>query len=208
LTQPREWAECLSYSPNHQYLAVGAHDDSTYVYKIDDTGAYTMHYAITSRHSSAITGIDWTMDSRHIRAIDQSYAKLFFNIETKEQEGDGGTTLVDPALWATSTCKLGWEVAGVFPAGYDGTDINSVDATQDRKYICSGDDFGSMTVYRFPVLKNTQPGRRMTGHSEHVPRVRFYNSDDMDNYIISSGGMDRTYIQWKEVPLKDDMEDK
>ena len=43
----------------------------------------------------------------------------------------------------------------------------------------------------------------MTGHSEHVPRVRFYNSDDVDRYMISAGGMDRTYIQWREVPAID-----
>jgi len=92
---------------------------------------------------------------------------------------------------------------GVFPPGADGTDVNAVDANADRKYVVSGDDFGSVNVYRFPVLRNTQPGRRMTGHSEHVPRVRFYNSDNMENYIISAGGMDRTYIQWKEVPFKD-----
>lgn len=39
----------------------------------------------------------------------------------------------------------------------------------------------------------------MTGHSEHVPRVRFYNGDEECNYFISAGGNDRTFIQWKEV---------
>jgi len=104
------------------------------------------------------------------------------------------------------TCKLGWEVMGIFPSGADGTDINSVDANHDRKYIVAGDDFGCINVYRFPVLKNTQQCRRMTGHSEHVPRVRFYDADEIDNYIISSGGNDRCYIQWKEIPLKDEKE--
>ena len=92
---------------------------------------------------------------------------------------------------------------GIFPSGADGTDINAVDANKDRKYIVAGDDFGSINVYKFPVLKNTQPCRRMTGHSEHVPRVRFYEEDEIDNYIISAGGNDRCYIQWKETPLKE-----
>jgi len=70
LLKPREWAEVLAYSPNHEYLAVGAHDDSVYVYKISEGGEYTLYWAITSRHSSAITGMDWTKDSKHIRAID------------------------------------------------------------------------------------------------------------------------------------------
>jgi hypothetical protein len=40
----------------------------------------------------------------------------------------------------------------------------------------------------------------MTGHAEHIPKVRWYNNDDEHAYIISAGGMDRSYIQWKQVP--------
>merc|ERR1719230_773490 len=102
-------------------------------------------------------------------------------------------------MWATSTCKLGWEVHGIFPQGYDGTDINHVCANENRSLVVAGDDFGSIQVYRFPVLKNSANCRRYAGHSEHVPRVRFYEADELNNYIISAGGNDRTYIQWKEV---------
>ena len=107
-------------------------------------------------------------------------------------------------LWVTSTTKLGWEVAGIFPSGCDGTDINAVDHNADRTLVAAGDDFGSVCVYKAPILKNTQNCRRLTGHSEHVPRVRFYNSDQNEKYLISAGGNDRTYIQWKQVPAKEE----
>lgn len=81
-------------------------------------------------------------------------------------------------LWKTATCKLGWEVAGVFPSGADGTDINSTDMNAEKKLIAAGDDFGSVCVYKAPILKNTQNCRRLTGHSEHVPRVRFYKHSE------------------------------
>ena len=112
--------------------------------------------------------------------------------------------MTDLNIWATATCKLGWEVAGVFPQGADGTDINAVDHTPDRSLVAAGDDFGSVCVYKSPILKNTQNCRRLTGHSEHVPRVRFYNSDANEKYLISAGGNDRTYIQWKQVPAKEE----
>jgi len=86
----------------------------------------------------------------------------------------------------------------VFPQGADGTDINAVDADESRRLVACGDDFGSVTVYRFPVSKNSHQCLKLTGHSEHVPRVRFYNKEG-GAYIISSGGNDRTYCQWKEV---------
>jgi WD40 repeat protein len=83
---------------------------------------------------------------------------------------------------------------GVFPQGADGTDINCVDADEDRKLIVAGDDFGTICVYKYPVTRNTQPCVRLTGHSEHIPRARFYNKDENEKYIISIGGMDRTII--------------
>jgi WD40 repeat protein len=155
-------------------------------------------------HSSAVTALDWSRDSKYLRAVDQAYAKIFYNVEESIQVPDGMTTLIDTSIWATSTCKLGWEVAGVFPQGADGTDINAVDASADRKTLVAADDFGSICVYKFPVLKNSQPCRRITGHSEHVTRARFLNNEkETENYIISAGGNDRTYIQWKEVALKE-----
>jgi len=199
LFKPREWCECLSYSPDGNYIALGSHDDSIYVYKINDKGEYSLHWSITFVHSSAVVGMDWSTDSRYIRAVDQAYAKIFYDVEKSQQVGDGPSSLIDATLWATSTCKLGWEVMGVFPQGADGTDVNCVDASEDRKLLVAGDDFGTICVYKFPVLRNTQPCRRLTGHSEHVPRARFYNKDEDETYIVSIGGMDRTIIQWKEV---------
>lgn len=102
---------------------------------------------------------------------------------------------------------MGWESCGVFPAGADGTDINSVDANNERSLIAASDDFGSLTVYRFPCLNNKQDCRRLSGHAEHVVRVRFYEElpeqegDEGYERLITAGGMDRTYIQWKAVPV-------
>ena len=70
--------------------------------------------------------MDWSRDNKFLRAVDQAYAKIFYDVETSQQVPDGQTTLTDPAIWQTSTCKLGWEVKGVFPEGADGTDINAI----------------------------------------------------------------------------------
>ena len=107
-------------------------------------------------------------------------------------------------MWATATCKLGWDVAGVFPEGTDGSDINSVDTTADKTLIAAGDDHGSICLYKCPILNNTADCVRLTGHSEHIPRVRFYQSETNpeEKYMISAGGNDKTYIQWKQVPAK------
>lgn len=99
LMKPREWCECLAYSPDQNYLAIGSHDDSIYVYKINEKGEYSLHWSIFFVHSSAIVGMDWSRDSKFLRAVDQAYAKIFYNVEESVQVPDGMTTLIDPALW-------------------------------------------------------------------------------------------------------------
>ena len=81
LLKPREWCEVLVYSPNEAFLAIGSHDDSIYIYKISESGEYSLHWSITFVHSSAILAIDWTNDSKFIRAIDQAYAKIFYDVD-------------------------------------------------------------------------------------------------------------------------------
>jgi WD40 repeat protein len=67
---PQEWIEAMEYSPDNRFLAVGAHDDCIYIYKISTEGKYSLHYKIEYMHSSAVTALDWSKDSRYLRAID------------------------------------------------------------------------------------------------------------------------------------------
>lgn len=101
LYKPREWCEFMAYSPNEEMLAVGSHDDCIYVYKINENGEYSLHWAITFVHSSAIVNMDWSRDSKFLRAVDQAYAKIYYNVEECQQVTDGQNSLSDPALWHT-----------------------------------------------------------------------------------------------------------
>jgi len=71
----------MCYSPDQKYFAVGSHDDSIYIYKISDSGEYSLHWSITFVHSSAILGMDWSKDSKYLRAVDQAYAKIYYDVE-------------------------------------------------------------------------------------------------------------------------------
>lgn len=44
LLNPREWVETMKYSPDGNWFAVGAHDDTIYVYAVDLLGSYSLHY--------------------------------------------------------------------------------------------------------------------------------------------------------------------
>ena len=195
LKHPSEWNEAMQYSPDNRFFAVGSHDNNIYIYKISTDGKYTLHYKIEFKHSSAILALDWSKDSRYLRVIDMAYTKLYYDITECVHIQDGSAVLTDPAIWETSTCKLGWEVMGIFPPGADGTDINSVDCNKDRSLIAAADDFGSLCIYRFPCVKQSHDCIRLGGHSSFVQKVAFYETENPEETrIITAGGNDRTYI--------------
>jgi len=88
---------------------------------------------------------------------------LFFKAENCEQDPDGATNTVG-IKWATSTNKYGWAVAGIFPAGVDGTHINGVCASKDETLIATGDDNGYVNIFRNPCRPGHTP-ITLRGHS-------------------------------------------
>ena len=70
LVHPKEWNEVMDYSPDGKFFAVGSHDDCVYIYAVSAQGQYKLHYHAQYIHSSAVTGLDWTRDSRYLRAVD------------------------------------------------------------------------------------------------------------------------------------------
>jgi WD40 repeat protein len=76
---------------------------------------------------------------------------------------------------------------GVYPHNSDGTDINSVDANEDRTLVVSGDDFGSLNIFRYPILNSNHQSIRLIGHSEHVVRARFVKDSE---FLVTVGGND------------------
>ena len=178
----------MAYSPCNKFLAVGSHDNIVYLV---DTKSYKSVTKLTG-HSSFITGLDWAQDSSYIRSVCGAYELLFFNIKSKKRDPSGASNTIE-TMWADQTTKLGWSVQGIFPAGCDGSHINSVAMSRDQKLIASGDDYGLVCVYRNPLLEGHK-AKMYRGHSEHVTSVKF--SPD-NQYLWSTGGQDQTTIQWK-----------
>ena len=104
-------------------------------------------------HSSAVTALDWSRDSRYVRAIDQAYGKQYHDVVDGSVLKEGAEVLTDPALWESISCKLGWDTSGCFPPGADGTDINNVAANANRTILAAADDFGSVCFYKYPCMK-------------------------------------------------------
>lgn len=186
----REWIEDMEYSPDGSKLAVGSHDNNIYVYSVPD---YKLIFKCT-KHNSFITSVDWSADGNFIRSVCGAYELLFFDGNTGQQDVNGPSNTVS-TVWATNNAKFGWLVDGIFPSGTDGSHINYVDFSHDGNLIATGDDYGLVNIFRNPCRKGHKPVS-LRGHSEHVVRVSFSNSD---KYLFSIGGYDQTLMQWKRV---------
>lgn len=56
--------------------------------------------------------------------------------------------------WATNTCTITFNTVGIWPENADGTDVNTCDRSRNSKLLATGDDFGKVKLYSYPV---TQP---------------------------------------------------
>lgn len=65
----------LKFSPNGQLLAIACHDAKIYIY---DANTLTRK-AICKASSSAVTHIDWSIDSSSLHSNDLSYEVLYYN---------------------------------------------------------------------------------------------------------------------------------
>ena len=95
--------------------------------------------------------------------------------------------------WETQTCVLGWPVQGIWAPGSDTTDINSADRDINQQLLATGDDFGCVNIFRYPVVNEGAHCTSLKGHASHVTCVRFTLGDT----LLTVGGNDQCTIVWK-----------
>jgi len=101
------------------------------------------------------------------------------------------------------TCLLGWPVQGIWNEADDGSDVNAVVISGKPEaqltpgkgnVVVTGDDFGQVNLYSYPVIQKKPPVKKYRGHSAHVYSLSFTPND---KYLISSGAGDLALIQWR-----------
>ncbi|OWF36267.1 echinoderm microtubule-associated protein-like 2 isoform X2 [Mizuhopecten yessoensis] len=192
-TDGNEQIECLLFSPDGKYLALGSRDNYVYVYEVMDDGRYN-RIGRCSGHSSFITHIDWSADAQNLVSNSGDYEVLFWAIPSCKQV-TSASSLRDVA-WATQNCTLSFNTAGIWPDDADGTDVNNCCRSSKLHLVASADDFGKVNLYSYPACQPKTKGNVYGGHSSHVTSVNFLHDDSR---LISTGGRDMSILQWEVV---------
>ena len=86
-TNRDRWVQDLKFSPNGQLLAVSSHDGKIDVYKLPDL----KRVVVFDKSSSAITQLDWSLDSSAIKSNDTSYEILYYSLGSGKQDPSGAS---------------------------------------------------------------------------------------------------------------------
>ncbi|XP_037663698.1 echinoderm microtubule-associated protein-like 4 isoform X3 [Choloepus didactylus] len=194
-TDGNEQLSVMRYSVDGTFLAVGSHDNFIYLYVVSENGRKYSRYGKCTGHSSYITHLDWSPDNNYIMSNSGDYEILYWDIShgCKLIRNRSGCKDID---WTTYTCVLGFHVFGVWPEGSDGTDINALVRSHNRKVIAVADDFCKVHLFQYPCSKPKAPSHKFSAHSSHVTNVSFTHND---SHLVSTGGKDMSIIQWKLV---------
>ncbi|GAB1609644.1 echinoderm microtubule-associated protein-like 2 isoform X3 [Argonauta hians] len=190
-----EQIECVRFSPDGNFLAVASRDNIIYIHHVSEGGSKYSRIGKCTGHSSFITHIDWSVNSQYIQSNSGDYEVLFWTASTCKQ-------LISPNSireleWHTSTCTLTFNLAGIWPEGADGTDINACcRSNNDKQLAATADDFGKVNLYRYPCSQPSAKAHTYGGHSSHVTNVAFLHDDSR---LISVGGKDMAVLEWSVV---------
>jgi len=179
------------------------------------------YIAKCSGHSSTVRHLDWSTDSRVLQSNDQSYELLYWQAD-RLSPGLGSQILHDQrdTKWATWSTINGFDVMGMFPSGFDNTDINKTarsDHAEGSRYVAAATDSGVLLLFNYPAVVEGGPYYVYAGHSSHVSNVKWLSPcKDLSNpdpnpptgapppreqtLLISAGGADRSIFQWRLVP--------
>ncbi|CAF3682759.1 unnamed protein product [Rotaria sp. Silwood1] len=180
----------IKFSPDDRYLAVGTHDNFVDIYNVETQ----KRVGICKANSSYITHIDWESKGKLIMTNSGAKEQLFYEAPRGTRITSIKTTDIEKMNWFTWTGVLGLVCEGIWPPATDITDVNSTDLTKDKRILATGDDFGLVKLFDFPVKGKFAKFKRYTGHSAHVTRVRWTYDN---SYLISIGGRDVAALVWK-----------
>ena len=178
----------ILFSPDGRTLVAACRDYFLYVFDVD---AGYKKVAIMKGHSTFVTHMDFSSDSRVLQSNDAAREILYWDVNAGKQLANSFD--LRDTVWSTWTCVFGWSVQGIWEEKAGGEqNVLSVARSGNGQIVATGDDNNMISLFRYPALKGGNC-KAFGGHMSPVVSLSF-TADDTK--MLSSGGTDACVFQW------------
>lgn len=193
---------CVKFSPNGEYFAMGSSDSQVYIYQVEENGSKFVRVGTCVGHSAPIREIDWSLDSRYIQTQSMNLELLFWRSDNCRPVDD--QDVVHELEWATHNCSLGFNVLGIWSDSIDSALINHCDKSNSSDLIVSATDTGFLNIQQWPACYNQCLSQKYNGNVDKFNFVKFLSDDSK---LIAVGAKNCVTTEWivdREVPVPQD----
>jgi len=183
----------LVYSPDGRTLIAACRDYFLYVYDVDNN---YKKVSVMKGHSTFVTHMDFSADSRILQSNDAAREILYWDVEVGKQLANSFD--LRDTVWASWTCVYGFSVQGIWDIE-GGSEQNILSVCRGNSgsgggdIVVTGDDNNMINLFRYPALKGAQ-FKSFGGHMSPVCSLCF-NEDN--SKLFSTGGTDACVFQWR-----------
>ncbi|XP_058847791.1 echinoderm microtubule-associated protein-like 5 isoform X4 [Acipenser ruthenus] len=179
----------IRFSPGAgKYLAVASCDSFVDIYNVMSS----KRVGVCKGSQSYITHLDWDKRGKLLQVNTGAKEQLFFEAPRgkKQTIPVSETEKID---WSSWSCVLGPSCEGIWPVVSDVTEVTASSLSSDGKVLATGDDFGYVKLFRYPVKGKFGKFKRYVAHSTHVTNVRWTHDDAL---LVTAGGADTSLMIW------------
>ncbi|XP_078516147.1 echinoderm microtubule-associated protein-like 5 isoform X2 [Lissotriton helveticus] len=179
----------IRFSPGTgKYLAVASYDSFVDIYSVMSS----KRVGICKGAFSYVTHLDWDKRGKLLQINTGAKEQLFFEAPRGKKQNIPSPE-VEKIAWASWTSVLGSYCEGIWPVIGEVTDVSASCLTNDNKVLATGDDFGFVKLFRYPVKGKFAKFKRYVAHSTHVTNVRWTHDDSL---LATVGGLDTSLMLW------------